>query len=152
MSAASDKLAQTRLALIAHIQRRDRRADRDDARHGSQGETGEEPWEEEPDDSAGPGAWFSHVKRMATAWWRQHPAHLGLELATPALSAYAARKPLQFLGIAAALGAIVMVTRPWRVISATGLVVALVKSSQLSSVLMSAMSAADFQKDHQPRR
>jgi hypothetical protein len=77
---------------------------------------------------------------------------MGLELATPVLAAYASKKPAQFLGIAAAVGALVMVVRPWRLISLTGLVVALVKSSQLSSVIMSAMSAADFQKDDQPRR
>lgn len=150
MTASSDKLARSRLAIIAQIQRRDRRADKDDIRRGPESAAEEEPWEESDHDD-GPVAWFSHVKRVATAWWRRHPAHLGLELATPALSAYAARKPAQFLGIAAALGAVIMVVRPWRLISLTGLVVAVVKSSQLSSLLMSAMSAADFQKDHQPR-
>ena len=59
-----------------------------------------------------------------------------------------ARKPAQFLGIAAAVGAIVVIARPWRLISVTGLMVALLKSSQLSSVVMSAMSAADFKTDH----
>jgi hypothetical protein len=156
MSASSDKLAQTRLAIVAHIQRHDRHArkdrDREQARGGPEAATGGGDTWEEGDHDGGPAAWFSHVKHMASAWWRQHPAHLGLELATPALSNYAARKPLQFLGIAAAIGAVVMIARPWRLISATGLIVALVKSSQLSSVLMSAMSAADFQKDHQPRR
>ena len=77
------------------------------------------------------------------------PARLGVELATPVLSGYAARKPAQFLGIAAAVGAIVMVARPWRLISVTGLIVALLKSSQLSSVVMSAMSTADFKTDHE---
>jgi hypothetical protein len=45
-----------------------------------------------------------------------------------------------------------MIARPWRLISVTGLLVAVLKSSQLSSVLMSAMSAADFKKDHEPPR
>ena len=96
--------------------------------------------------------WFARFKHAAVAWWRSHPARLGVELATPVLSGYAARKPVQFLGIAAAVGAIVMVTRPWRLISVTGLIVTLLKSSQLSSVVMSAMSAADFKKDHEPHR
>ena len=68
------------------------------------------------------------------------------------LETYARRKPLQFLGIAAAAGAVIVVARPWRLISATGLVMALLKSSQLSGLVMSAMSAADFEKDHRPRR
>lgn len=149
MSGAADKLAQSRMALLAHIQRRDRRNDDGDTRRERrEREPGDSAWEEPPPGS-GPSAWFSHFKHVASAWWRQHPAHLGLELATPMLSAYAARKPVQFLGIAAAVGAVVMVARPWRLISITGLVMALVKSSQLSSVVMSAMSAADFQRDHQ---
>jgi hypothetical protein len=75
-----------------------------------------------------------------------------LELATPALSDYAGRKPVQFLAIAAAVGVAAVIARPWRLISATGLLMALVKSSQLSGLIMSAMSAADDPGDRQPRR
>jgi hypothetical protein len=75
---------------------------------------------------------------------------MGLELATPALSAFADKKPLQFLGIAAAVGAVVVIARPWRLISVTGLLVAIAKSSQLSTILLSALSAADYRKDRQP--
>ncbi len=152
MGDAAEKLARTRLAIVDQIQRRDRKAtSRDDSR-GEEPSASEDAWEEPYPDGGGPASWFAHAKHAALAWWRHHPAHLGLELATPALSAYARRKPVQFLGIAAAVGAVAMVARPWRLISATGLIVALVKSSQLSSVIMSAMSAADFQKDHTPRR
>jgi hypothetical protein len=149
MSDAADKLARTRLAIIDHVQRRERRQDGRDADR-----TGRKPGEEQDEERSGRGAagWFSGFKRAAGSWWRHHPAHMCLELATPVLAAYASKKPAQFLGIAAAVGALVMVVRPWRLISLTGLVVALVKSSQLSSVIMSAMSAADFQKDDQPRR
>jgi hypothetical protein len=44
---------------------------------------------------------------------------------------------------------VILLARPWKLISATGLVVALLKSSQLSALVMSAMSAADLQKDDQ---
>jgi hypothetical protein len=151
MSDAGDRLARTRLAIIDQVQRRERRS----AGRGKEGERGharaqgEREGPEGEDEEPGAG-WFGHVKRALGTWWRHHPAHMGVELATPLLSAYAQRKPLQFLGIAAAVGAVVMVARPWRLISATGIVVALVKSSQLSSLIMSALSAADFQKDHRP--
>jgi hypothetical protein len=42
----------------------------------------------------------------------------------------------------------VVVVRPWRLITVGGLLAALLKSSQVSSLVMSALSAADFQKDH----
>ena len=61
---------------------------------------------------------------------------------------YARRKPLQLLAISAAAGAALTFTRPWRLISLTTLIVALLKSSQLSNLLMAAMSAADYRKDH----
>ena len=82
------------------------------------------------------------------AWWRYHPAHMAVDLATPLLRSYAQRKPLQLLGISLAAGAALTFTRPWRLISLTTLVVALLKSSQLSQVFMAAMSAADYRKDH----
>ncbi len=141
MSIAGDKLARTRLAIIEHVHRKENKHERQgDSPSGEQHEGG------------GVGGWLSSAKRAASGWWRTHPANLGLEFATPMLSAYAARKPVQFLGIAVAAGAVIMIARPWRLVSITGLLVALVKSSQLSSVVASALSAADFHKDHQTHR
>jgi len=68
------------------------------------------------------------------------------------LSEYAARKPVQFLAIAVAVGAVAMIARPWRLISLGGIAMALLKSGQLSGLLMSAMSAADDPKDRAPHR
>jgi hypothetical protein len=152
MSDAADRMARTRLAIIEHIHRKEGRHERREA--GSSRPEGQEfaSWEEEHDERRGPAGWFAHIKRVGGAWWRSHPANMGLELATPMLSSYARRKPVQFLAIAAAAGAVVMIARPWRLISVTGLLVALVKSSQLSGLVMSAMSAADYPKDDQPRR
>jgi len=149
MSDAADKLARSRLAIIDHLQRRERRDEKKEARHArdrEQVEQDTQDWEPSEEDED-PARWFARLKRAAVAWWRTHPARLGVELAKPVLSRYAARKPAQFLGIAAAVGAIVIVVRPWRLISVTGLVVTLLKSSQLSSVIMSAMSETDFKKD-----
>ena len=134
--AAAERLARTRLAIIDQIHRRDRRRER--------GQTGDEP-DAGPGDESGAGmaSWAAGVKRAAAGWWRQQPASMGLELVTPLLSEYARKRPGRFLAIAAATGAVLMVARPWRLISATGLLVALAKSSQLSGLLMAALSAAE---------
>jgi hypothetical protein len=150
MSDAADRLARTRLAIIEQVKRRDRRPGGRDARERERTREQRAAGESRTEHAGGDEGWFGHIRQALGTWWRHHPAHMGVELATPLLSAYAQRKPLQFLGIAAVVGAVVMVARPWRLISATGIVVALVKSSQLSSLLMSALSAADFQKDHRP--
>lgn len=148
MSDAADRLSRSRLAILDQIQPRERPRARDNARRREREADSGEPLEDEAA-ANGAGGWFARIRRAARTWWRYHPAHMGLELATPALSAYAGRKPLQFLGIAAAVGAVLVIARPWRLISVTGLLVAIAKSSQLSTVLMSALSAADYQRDEE---
>src|SRR6478752_8261018 len=106
MSDAADKLARSRLALIEHIQRRERRDEKKEtrrAREREQGDQGEQDWDK-PEAGDEPAGWFAGLKHALSAWWRSHPARLGVELATPVLSGYARRKPGQFLGIAAAVG------------------------------------------------
>ena len=148
MSDAADRLAKSRLAIIAQIERREHGKSRGEARQRHQPAPDVNG---EPQDGIGgrAGRWFARGRHALRTWWRYHPAHMGLELATPALSAYAGRKPLQFLGIAAAVGMAVVVARPWRLISITGLLMAIAKSSRLSTVLLSALSAAGDQTDHQ---
>lgn len=147
MSDAADRLARTRLAILDQLRNDRPQGGKSQRRREREPAADKEP-EGEPEDG-GDGR-FGALRRAVSAWWRHHPAHLGLELATPALSAYAGRKPLQFLGIAAAVGALVVIARPWRLISVTGLLVAIAKSSQLSSVLLSALSAADYRKERDP--
>jgi len=150
MSDAADKLARTRLAIIEQIHSRERRPERRESADFEQDALhGESRWESI---RSGPASWFATLKRAASGWWQQHPAHLGVELATPALSDYAGRKPVQFLAIAAGVGAVVMLTRPWRLISVTGLLMAVLKSSQLSGMVMAAMAGGDHSGDRPPRR
>jgi hypothetical protein len=148
MSDGSDKLARSRQAIVEHVQRKARR--REDQRDAHDAGA---PYDEgAPFEDDRRGGWFGGLRHAAQSWWRHHPAHLALQLATPALSSFARRKPAVFLGAAAGLGALVLVARPWKLVSATGLLVAILKSSQLSTLVMSAMSAADFEKDHQRYR
>jgi hypothetical protein len=150
MSDAADRLARSRLAILDEIQPVGQRPRRGEQEGRSASEPGSGQPRSDERRGGGAGGWFARIKHAASTWWRHHPAHMGLELATPVLSDYAGRKPLQYLGIAAAVGAVLMIARPWRLISVTGLLVAIVKSSQLSTVLLSALSAADYRRDHEP--
>ncbi|MEE1653956.1 MULTISPECIES: hypothetical protein [Brachymonas] len=60
------------------------------------------------------GAALAAGQQLLQAWWARHPAKLALTVGTPLLERYAKRKPLQVLAIAAAVGAAVVVLRPWR--------------------------------------
>ena len=82
------------------------------------------------------------VRQVISAWWRNHPAHMALDVARPVVSSYAEGHPLQLLGISAGLGAAVVLLRPWRLMSLTGLLMAVVKSPQLSGVVSSLLSGA----------
>lgn len=151
MSEAAEKLARSRRAILDHVARRERR--HDPRQVGPEGavppetEASYDPYGtyggyEEPG-----GGWFDRVSHGVRTWWRYHPASSVAELALPLVRGYARRKPAQVLGISFAVGAALMLARPWKLISVTTLLVALLKSSQLSSLLMAAMSAADYRKD-----
>ena len=95
--------------------------------------------ENEPARPASGGSW-GLVKHAIRAWWRNHPVNLALDLARPVIGKYAEEKPLKLLGIAAGIGAAAVVLRPWRLVSLSALLVAALKSSELSSVLLSMLS------------
>lgn len=147
MSEASDKLARSRQAILEHIARRQRRYDpREESPAAYDDAQAAFAPEEEP--YRGGGGWFGRFQHAVGTWWRYHPAHMAVELTTPLMRSYARRKPLQLLAISAAAGAALTFARPWRLISLTTLVVAVLKSSQLSHLLMAAMSAADYREDN----
>ena len=151
MSEAADKLARSRQAILAQMARRQRRHDphEESARGVETGDAFVEPEDDEDPQDYG-GGWFGHMRRAVRTWWRYHPAHMVVDLASPVMRSYARRRPVQLLAISAAAGAALTLARPWKVISLTTLAVALLKSSQLSSLLMAAMSAADYRKDGDP--
>jgi hypothetical protein len=81
------------------------------------------------------------ARDTARRHWEDHPARLAIGLIAPLLSHWGRRHPLAFLGIAAAIGAALVVARPWKLISVTGVLVAALKSSNLASLAMSALAA-----------
>lgn len=93
--------------------------------------------------------WVSGMTGVASSWWQRQPAQAAFEMLTPPLQSYMRRRPFQVLGLAAGVGVLIVVTRPWRLISLTTLVVAIVKSSQLSGVVMSALSDAQGWRSQQ---
>lgn len=148
MSEAGDRLAASRRAILEHVARRERRHDPREEGPGMFAADGM-PRREPPGHAPRGAGWFDRARRAAGVWWRHHPAHMAAEVAVPLLASYGRHKPVQFLGIAALAGAAVMFARPWRLISLTTLLVAVAKATNLPSVLMSAMSAADYERDNQ---
>lgn len=128
-----ERLATSRQAILRHM------TAGDDVHAGQrrQAHSDEAPDADAPGYATG--AWQS-IRRAVRVWWHHHPAQLAIDLAKPVLGKYAQEKPLQLLGVAAAAGAAIVLVRPWRLVSLTGLAVAALKSSQASGLLLSLLS------------
>lgn len=54
------------------------------------------------------------LQRLVNAWWSRHPLHVVADIGEPLAQKYARRHPYRLLAIAAAVGAAVVVLKPWR--------------------------------------
>lgn len=130
-----ERLASSRKAIVRHMSRDAHSHDGDDegsggGRHDAEGDAG----------NLEGGTW-GILKQALGAWWHHHPVSVAFGLAKPALKHYAEEKPLQLLGIAAAAGAAAVVLRPWRLVSIGSVLLATLKSSELSGALVSMLSS-----------
>ena len=121
-------LAQSRLAILEYLQQ------------GQGSESHAKGGQDTASSQADAASWRS-ARDTARRHWEDHPARLAIGLAGPLLSQWGRRHPLAFLGIAAALGAALVMARPWKLMSLTGVLVAALKSSNLASLAMSALAA-----------
>ena len=74
------------------------------------------------------------------AWWKHHPSKAAIDIGRHCLGNFAVKKPLVLLGIAAGAGAAAVVFKPWRLISLTGFAFAALKSTNLTSSLLSLLT------------
>ncbi len=86
------------------------------------------------------GLWRS-LRRTTSAWWRSHPACIAVDVVHPMVEKYAQAHPLKLIGMAAAVGAVVVIAKPWRLISVTGVLIAALRSTQMSSLIASFLSS-----------
>ncbi len=139
--APQERLAASRLAIVRHMTRDRQSPDKRNEREF-----------DEADDEArtNPEGTWAVVRGAMRAWWRHHPASAALDLAQPVIGKFAQEQPFKLLGIAAGIGAAAVVLRPWRLVSLGGVLLATLKSSQLSGVLLSMLSGAS--QNPEPRK
>ncbi|MES3010301.1 MAG: hypothetical protein V4738_05940 [Pseudomonadota bacterium] len=125
---ASSRLQQSRQALLVQLGRAEPPS------HG------EEPAANGPSAAGSGGQWWRLLKRTAQRWWQRHPASTVTEVAMPLLGAYTRQEPLKVLGLAALLGAAVVVTRPWRLLSAGALLAATFRPADMSALVLSMLT------------
>ena len=121
-------LAQSRLAILEYLQQ-------------AQGQESHTKRAQDTASSQADATSWRDARDTARRHWEDHPARLAIGLVAPLLSHWGRRHPLAFLGIAAAIGAALVVARPWKLISVTSVLVAALKSSNLPSLAMSVLAA-----------
>ena len=135
-----ERLTISRKAIIRHMSRHDTPAAGNGAQPDKTGDESGTP-------SARSGFWTSALARAVQTWWRNQPVSIALSVAKPVLGRYADRQPFKLLGVAAIVGAAVVLIRPWRLVSIGGLALAAVKSAAVPGVLMSLFSSHDTDKE-----
>ena len=126
-----ERLVISRKAIVRHLTRHDAH------QQTSPDGLGDEISDDQRD--SGVSTW-SMIKRAARGWWKNHPANVAVDFATPVLGGYARKHPFRVLAIAAGVGALAVAIKPWRLVSLGGLLLATVKSSDITSMLLSMLT------------
>ena len=137
-----ERLAASRQALVRHMTRDGQSSQSADRRN-------EHPFDETDETRASARGTWAVAKGAMRTWWRHHPGSAAFDLARPMIGKFAQEQPFKLLGIAAGIGAAAVVLRPWRLVSLGGVLLATLKASQLSSVLLSMLSGPG--QDAEPR-
>lgn len=92
--------------------------------------------------------WAKVAANVARRWWRRHPANAAGQLALPLLERYAREQPAKLMAAAAATGALVVLVKPWRLLSVTAILAALLKTSDVADLVTTLMTkTANPRKD-----
>lgn len=141
-----ERLAISRKAIVRHMNRH----------HQGMEERPEIGNEEHSGSSQGTMSRFSSglskVTYAARMWWHRHPASAVLELASPLLKDYARASPFKLIGLSVVAGAGFVAVKPWRMISASTLLLAAVKSSGLSNTLMTMLMSLTHSSGNADRK
>ena len=129
-----ERLAISRRAIVRHM-------NRDSKSRGDPDNPNPDQTEEQSSSAGSSGTW-AVVKHAIQAWWHHHPVSVAFDLARPAIGHYAEDKPFKLLGLAAGVGAAAVLFRPWRLVSLGGVLLAALKSSELSGALHALMSSS----------
>jgi len=92
-------------------------------------------------------AWGAVARNVARRWWRRHPANAVGQIARPLLDRYAREEPVKLMAAAAATGALVVLVKPWRLLSVTAVLAAALKTSDVADLVNTLM-----QKNATPRK
>jgi len=86
-----------------------------------------------------PYSWSAVAGNVIRRWWRRHPANAAGQLALPVLERYAREEPAKLVAAAAATGALVVLVKPWRLLSITAVLATVLKTSDVADLVTTLM-------------
>jgi len=92
-------------------------------------------------------SWSAVAGTVIRRWWRRHPANAAGQLALPLLERYAREEPAKLVAAAAATGALVVLVKPWRLLSTAAVLAAVLKTSDVADLVTTVMK-----RSTKPRR
>jgi hypothetical protein len=131
-SPAKLRLAASRKALARQMLRH-RRADAQREPNPFESGDGSAP----ASGGSGPLSLLTHALGI---WWQRQPAYSLWLIGRSAVQHYAGQKPLQMLGIAAGIGALAILLKPWRHAPLAKLAVATLGSAHVTGLLRSLLA------------
>lgn len=100
-----------------------------------------------PSGTSGQFAWAALAQNVARRWWRRHPANAVAQVARPLLDRYAREEPAKLMAAAVGAGALLVLVKPWRLLSITAVLAAVLKTSDTADLVNTLM-----QKNANPRK
>ena len=91
--------------------------------------------------------WASMARSMTERWCPRPPAHAVGQPPPPLLEHYPRKEPANPMALAPATGAVIVLTKPWRLLSFTAVLAAVLKTSDVADVVNTLM-----QKNTSPRK
>lgn len=88
----------------------------------------------------------SLARKVGERWWRRHPANAIGHLAQPLLERYAQEQPFKLVAVAAAVGGLAVLVKPWRLLSVTTVLAAALKTSDVADVVTALLHNAGSHK------
>jgi len=95
--------------------------------------------------------WAPVARKMARHWWQRHPANAVVQVALPVLERYAREQPFKLVTAAATVGALVVLTRPWKLLSSAAVATAVLKTSDVAGVLNTLMQRRTTSPRKEPK-
>lgn len=83
--------------------------------------------------------WAPVARHVARRWWRRHPLNAASQIARPLLGRVAREQPAKLVAAAAAAGALAVLVRPWRLLSVTAVLAAVMKTSDVADLVTTLM-------------